>query len=42
MLKQIDDQVLYHVEHRVHNPRMSTKNEGKIKNIKFVGPGKML
>ena len=40
VLKQIYDQVLYHVEHRVNNPRRSTKNEGKIKNIEFVGPGK--
>ena len=40
VLKQIYDQVLYHVEHRVNNPRRSTRNEGK--NIEFVGPGKML
>ena len=38
VLKQIYDQVLYHVEHRVNNPRRSTRNEGK--NIEFVGPGK--
>ena len=38
VIKQIYDQVLYHVEHRVNNPRRSTKNESK--NIKFVGTGK--
>ena len=33
MIKSI---VMYHVENMVNNPRQSTKNEGKIKNIEFV------
>ena len=38
VLKQIYNQVLYHVEQRVNNPRRSTtRTEGE--KIKFVGPG---
>ncbi len=38
VLKQIYDQVLYHVEHRVNNPRRSTKSKGE--KIQYVGSGK--
>ena len=37
VLKQIYNQVLYHVEHRVNNPRRSTRTEGE--KVEFVGPG---
>ena len=39
-MKQIYDQVLYHVEHRVNNPRRSTRTEGE--KINFVRPGEMV
>ena len=37
VLKQIEGQVAYHVEHRVNNPRRSTKIREE--DIKFVGAG---
>ncbi len=37
VLRQLYNQVLYHVEHRVNNPRRSTRTEGE--KIEFVGPG---
>ena len=36
VLKQIYDQVLYHVEHRVNNPRRSTRTEQEGERIKFI------
>ena len=39
VLKQIYNQVLYHVEHRVNNPRRSTRTEQEGERIKFISPG---
>ncbi|MCP3680945.1 MAG: hypothetical protein GY782_12100, partial [Gammaproteobacteria bacterium] len=39
VLKQIYNQVLYHVEHRVNNPRRSTRTEQEGEKITFISPG---
>ena len=42
VLEQIYNQVLYHVEHRVNNPRRSTRTEQECEKIKFISPGEKI